>query len=564
MPEQIAVLLLNADQEALPVSRTLEPVGVPFAVCLDTASAFRHRVVFIPFGDRPVRMTEGLRGSLQAFVATGGLLVLQTPPENTWSWLTGLESVSPGRKRKRLSFMTMADPIFSHLTEPEQQSIVLAAHSPSEAIWSNGLKPLDGSGGVVIADFPDTREGAIVRRRVGSGTVYTLGVDLRDMVVRPQAQRHFDAGRAAVNGFEPAADAWTLVWEGIYEQATPNWVRLRSAPGSGPLWLMTHDLGPGADLASAREFLRLESSRSAASTWFVQTRTSAEQRGALFFDNKVRSLLGDLRRGGDEIASHGVSYGSNFADLPMGGGETSADYRPVSQDDDRSQGATLSGEILVSKALLEGALSSAAVAGFRGPWLAYPPALDSALASAGYQYDSTLGANACLTHFPFLMVKGRAMAGESSVIEFPMTFTEEFPKNKPPEASAMLALAGRIAAYGGIVVWDIAPSPEPGQRARLSAVLSGAPKGTAWMTMGEAARFWARRHKTQFSFRPGASGSEQIITIRSPDGVGGLSFALSRPVKKCAGQVKVSCAEKAVAIDASVQATEAQISVWLE
>ena len=64
------------------------------------------------------------------------------------------------------------------------------------------------SGAEAIADFPDSKEVAIVRRPLGAGAVYTIGVDLRDMVVRPQAERHFDAGRAALNGFEPAADVW--------------------------------------------------------------------------------------------------------------------------------------------------------------------------------------------------------------------------------------------------------------------------------------------------------------------------------------------------------------------
>ncbi|MBI3553174.1 MAG: hypothetical protein HY077_11815 [Elusimicrobia bacterium] len=564
MPEQVAVLLLRQEQEALPAARTLEPAGVPFTITGRIDVALKHRVVFIPSEERPVRLTDTTRGLFKRYVGAGGILVLQAPAGSPWTWLTGVESSSAGRRRKKVSFRNKADPALSHLKQPEQRWFLLGADKPEEAVWTHGLKPLAELGAESLADFPETGEAAVVRRRLGLGVVYTLGLDLRDAVVRPQAQRHFDAGRSQVNGFEPAADIWPLFFRGLYEGSAPFWARLRSEPGDGPLWLMTHSIGPGARLGQVKEFTALESARGAKSTWFVETRTGRDSGNAPFFDNKMRALADQLRRAGFEVASHGVSHAADFAELELGGGEQAKDYRPETDEDGLSDGATLLGEAAVSKGLLDAALSPGAAVGFRGPAFGYPTGLDEALTRSGYRYDSTLAANACITHFPFRMLSGRAVVNESPVVEFPITFEDELPEGKPPPVSVMLAIARRISSYGGAVVWDIRPDGQPSQPERLAAVLNGAPRETSWMTMGEAASFWDRRSQARFSFKDGPLKGEKLLTVRGAQGVGGLSFALSRPARSCSSKVKTPCRGTAAAIDAAVTAVEAQIRIVLE
>ena len=156
------------------------------------------------------------------------------------------------------------------------------------------------------------------------------------------------------------------------------------------------------------------------------------------------------------------------------------------------------------------------------------------------------------------------MIGESRIVEFPITFSDEVRPGGLTDAAAMLAAARRISAYEGVVVWDVLPSPDPAARGRLYAILAGAPKGTAWLTMGEAARFWSRRQKAQFSFRKGASDSEMILTIQSPSGIGGLSFELSRPMTSCVSDIQTACGGRTVAVDPSVTATEAEITLSLK
>ena len=169
MPEQVAILLLRPEQEALPLARTLEPAGVPFTVLRDTAPAFRHRLVFIPFGDHAVQLNEGLRDAFLTFVSSGGILVLQPPPENPWAWLTGVQSLSTVQTRKKLSFRLLADPAFTRLSEAEQQWFRLGASGPAEGVWTQGLRLLRETDAVPIADFPDTHEVAVARRPLGKG-----------------------------------------------------------------------------------------------------------------------------------------------------------------------------------------------------------------------------------------------------------------------------------------------------------------------------------------------------------------------------------------------------------
>jgi hypothetical protein len=561
MPEQFAILLLRQEAEALPAARALEAAGVPFTVTGFLDQAFKHRVIFLPSADRPVRLTDTTRGLFKSFVDGGGVLILEAPSGSPWTWITGVESAAAGRGRKALSFRADGNPELARLSAPQLRSIRLAGAKTAEGAWTYGLKPLAELGAEAIADF-ETGEAAVVRRRIGAGAVYTLGLGLRDAVVRGQAERHFDAERAPYNAFEPAADAWPLFLRGIYERSAPFWARLRSEPGEGPLWLMTHSIGPGARPAQIADINAVETARKARSTWFVETRTGEDAGNAPFYDNKMRALLAEVARAGFEVASHGVSHASNFAALPVGGGEQAKDYRPTTDEDEVSENATLRGETAVSKQLLDAAVFPA-VDGFRSPAFAYPTGLDAALKDAGYRYDSSLSAAQTLTHFPFRLLSARALVNESPIVELPITFEDQVLEGKPPPVPSMLETAKLIAAYGGAVVWDIRPDGQAAQLERIRAILDGAPKGTRWLTMRDAARFWSRRSNARFSFSS-AGGGARVLRVRSKDGVGGLSFELSGTPKACSSKARVSCRGRLVLIDPAETAGEAEIRFRLD
>ncbi|MBI5630588.1 MAG: hypothetical protein HY921_06865 [Elusimicrobia bacterium] len=524
MPQQVAILLLNSTQQALPVKRSLESVGVPFTVTRDLKTALRHRLVFVPGNDRPVRLEEADQVRLKEFASRGGILILQTPLEHPWPELTGLKALSPKRTRRRMAFLVKEDPGFVYLDEPEEREIPLAAPGTREGIWTVGLLPQGKT--KVLAVFPDTGETAMLRRDIGAGAVYTLGADLRDLVVRPQIRRHFEAHQGR-GGFEPAADVWALILRAWYERYTPSWIRARPAPAPYSGWLLlTHNLGEGASLEAAEAVAAVEKARGARATFFVRTQYASSASG-LPFDSRLLGALRRLRSAGHELASSGVSASPDFEGLPMGSGdETMNAYAPETDSRGRSWGASLLGELMVSKSLLGHAAGAASVTGFRGPQGPYPSLLDLALKRAGYRYDSSFSSADCLTHFPFRLMKRRGMARESGITEWPVAA-------EGGTSQRVLAIFRKIAANEGAAVWSLTPRHSRADAGLLREVLDKATASLKPESLAEAWRYDSLRRGSRFWLERGGSAGKWTFHLGLARPEAGLSFELGSRIKSC-------------------------------
>lgn len=554
-PGQAAVLLLGESQQAFPAARVLEAAGLSFTVTRDRAAALRHRLVLIPLDDQPLRLPPAELDSLRGYVSDGGILVLQMPAAGLWPELTGLARATASQSRRRIALRGLADAGWAWSERTEELEIPLASAKVRQGPWTAALFPAPGSGAEVLADFKDTGEPALTRRRLGAGAVYVLGVHLRDLTVRPQAGRAFDAARSRLNGYEPAADVWPLILRGWYERTQPFWLRLRTLPGRAEgVFLLSHDFGPDADTAQAEGFASLESSRGAKATWFFQTSVKADDPASRFFDARQRQLVRDLAAAGHELGSLTVAFPPDLERLPLGEEiPDPRDYRPDVDVRGFTRGGTLLGELGVSKILLDKALSPGSVAGFRAPFFSYPQALDLALARAGYAYDSSLSANSVLTHLPFRLVASRAMTRETDLVELPVTFADPGKGGPALTAQAVLETARLVRQRGGWNVWSLPPDGKPGRLELLREVLKGLPRETELMTMARAARFWLARSKARFSFQPGSGPKDWTLALDLPAGSPALSFEASAPLASCASSaptVKVSCSERILVVDA--------------
>jgi hypothetical protein len=554
-PSQAAVLLLGKSQQAFPAARVLEAAGLSFTVTRDRAAALRRRLVFIPLDDQPLRLPPSDMDSLRDYVSGGGVLVLQMPAADLWPELTGLSRAAASQSRRLIALRGPADPGWAWAERTEELELPLASAKVRKGPWSAALFPAPGQGAEILADFKDTGEPALTRRRLGGGAVYVLGAHLRDLSVRPQAGRGFDAARSSVNGYEPAADVWPLLFRAWSEQAGPFWLRLRTVPGRGRgVFLLSHDFGPGADAAQAGEFAALESSRGVKATWFFQTSVKADDPANQFFDARQRQLARDLAFAGHELGSLSVCFPPDLEALPVGEKVPDPkDYRPDVDVRGFTRQGSLLGELGVSKALLEKTLSPGSVSGFRSPFFSYPQSLDLALARAGYAYDSSLSANSVMTHLPFRLVASRAMVRETDLVELPVTFAQPRPEEPPLTAQALLATAGLISRHGGWSVWSLKPDGKPGRLELLREVLDGLPRETELMTMARAARFWLARSRARFSFAPGRGAKEWVVSLDLPAGSPALSFQASGPLASCAcaePDVRVSCSENVLVVDA--------------
>lgn len=571
MPEQVAILLFGPTQEALAAARTFNPVGIPFFVTSDVAAALRHRIVFIPADDHPMRLTPELRAQFLHFVSSGGIVVMQAPTGDLWPELTGLKGVAPARSRKILSFNVTADPGFSYLGEPEEAQIQLASSPTPESIWTTGLAP--ESGAVVIARFPETSEAAMIRNSVSSGFVYTIGVDLRDVVIRPQAGRSFDAHRVPYNGFEPGADVFPLIFRSWYEHYTPTWLRARAAPGEARgMLFVSHNIAAGAHIRAVEDFSALEKERGVKATYFTQTKYVLDTVRAPFFDNRIQLLIEKLHASGHEIASRGVAGTPDLDTFPMGtGAETMKNYRPQAGQYEKTEGGTLLGELHVSKTLLDERFKDDKTSGFRSRLFAFPELLDTALLRAGYAYDSSLLAAASLTHFPFRMLQRRVMTRESDILEFPMTFEDEGKDETLGSPGPITATMRKVADNEGSFVWLISPTGAPTNKVLLRVVLENLPAGMLPMTLADGARFWNARLKTRFWLTLGAGGKNAIVHLVLPGkDADGLSFELSRKINSCrpgstAGpDLQVRCSERILTLEKTGPVREAEVYLELQ
>ncbi|MBI5883142.1 MAG: polysaccharide deacetylase family protein [Elusimicrobia bacterium] len=545
VPGGAAILLLGPGHQALPAAQALSIAGIPFSVTHELEDALVHRLVFIPTDDRSLRPGPVVLARLKVFVEQGGTLVLQTPPDLLGT-LTGIYAENPRRTRHRLGFRSAADEGFKYLDEPEESDIHLASRRTPEGPWTHGL--MGSSGASPIAFFSDENQAAILRRRHGAGAVYTLGFDLKDLMTRPRSRRHFDANRCLTGEFEPAGDVMPLVLRAWHESGPKPWVRLRSLPGSlRGLIALTHNIGWGSGLDAAVDFSKTEKVKGIQATYFVQTKLAEDFLKGQLFDAGFTKVLQGIVADGHELASHSVAHGADLHLNALGKPDTPAeDYSPKVAESGHTRGATLLGEMGVSRRLIEGA-TGAKVLAFRSAFRRDPDFLDEGLKSTGYQWDSSLTACRTLTHFPFFLPHLRSMDLESGILELPMSWDDE---NRPEGAldfSKVLALLKKVSANESPFVWLVHPSLAPAKKMALDRILNSLPDGMAIWPLGRTARFWAARHGTRFSYAS-SGGQEVRLNIEAPAGRYDLSFELSGPASSCmlaAGSkrtgVEVSC-----------------------
>lgn len=540
---EAAVLLLRYGHQALAAAQAFETAGVPFCVTKSLPEALEHPLVLIPSDDRPIRPSEHERAALRAFAEGGGTLVLQLPPDRL-TVLTGVSAAKPRRSRHRLLFRTGTDEGFRYLDQPEEKEILLASYKVRQGPWTHGLRLAPGTEPVAL--FPDEEETAVSRKRIGAGRVYTLGFDLKDVLLRPLARRHFDAARAALpNGFEPAADVFPLILRAWYEKSRRPWARLRALPGTARgLLLLSHHIGWGATLNAAKAFALIERPRGVQATWFVETKYDKDFLSAPMLGPALIKTLRELAADGHELASHTVSHGPDLATLPFGTGrETKETYRPLLNRRGRTIGGSLMGELTVSRSLLSG--STGTIEGFRSAFLSAADDLDEGLRRAGYRYDSSCTAGSALTHFPFRMPLRRVMDLRSDILELPMSWQDENRPEDPVDPEAVLQAFAKVSANEAPFVWLIHPAGTPQKRTALTHVLDLRPKDTLVWPLGRAARFWRARSEARFALEP-----DGVLRVEAPEGEHALSFELSDEILSCAADpgFKVQCSGRLVVV----------------
>jgi hypothetical protein len=536
-PLQVAVLWTRPDpdpENPLALVHSLKEMGIPFFITRDFAQALRHPLVILYPSVDSHTFTQPQAEQLTTFVRQGGFIFAQNVFWGGIQSLFGFRSFTPSRKRYHLAFSGTTDPVMKYLNRPEELEVSLGSDHFPEIIWSNGYVP--DTGAEVLAHFDDGTA-ALLMNSIGKGKVYLLGLSLLDVVLRSQNNRDYEAQRHYVNAFEPGADIWLLILRAWYENYAQDWVRLATIPGGQQsALLLSHDVDWENSFAPALDFARIEKANQAKSTFFIQTKYVDDANSKAFFFEPNLETLRQLKSGGSTVGSHSIIHSRGFNKFDLGSGhEIYPSYQPRGLGFDTASGATVFGEVRVSKELLDGEIPGQDTTFFRAGHLRVPHSLPEVLERSDYQFDSSFTADDVLSNFPYALPRDMGFEEDSDIYEFPVTIEDEespgFAKRVPQALKVILA----NAENGAVSVVLIHSNESHLKAAAEEELLRQLPADIMKTDMVSFATFWRARDRLQWTVTAASIPAQVVLQVKSHDSVTGLTFEFQRPIATVTG-----------------------------
>lgn len=520
-PSRLAVLLTDTDSSWLSLAHGLRTMGIPFRLTRDVKEALRHRVVMVyPTMSGRVLDAEAY-AALSRFPEDGGTLIGVNVEGDALGKVFGFTTTAPSRTRSTIRFDT-AHPLSAEFSDAREQTIPFSNPRQGAAAFGS-LAYLGAAAPVAVYDDGNA---AITERRTATGKAIAIGIDPGFFFAIGYNNREEGVARDYANGFEPAIDVLLRLIANIYRSGEPNAVTLHTVPQGKPLAvLMTHDVDYTQSLANALAYARVEAEAGVPASYFVQTKYVRDWNDAVFFNDNGIALLKKLAAHDVEIGSHSVAHSMLFHQLPLGSGrERYPDYRPFVRSAARTDGATILGELRVSRFLLEHFLADDSVVSFRPGHLRNPYAAPQAMQAVGYRYSSSATANNSLTHPPFRLTHDRAGNAEVDVFEFPVTIEDEAAPRLLDRLPQAVALAGQLARYGGTLVVLIHPDIT-GHKLEFEKRFIAAVADRAWFgSMRTFGDFWAARDAVEVDI--GSADGLPLLQLRSDRPAPGLTLVL--------------------------------------
>ena len=401
--------------------------GIPFVTTANLEEATHHRMILSSslFGNNKFSAEEILQ--LEAYVEGGGVLVAPRIEEPDFFPLFGIEGFENSNERFIIDWnLNITDASMKYIDEIEEQTISLGRDTHDEIFKTLGYTTTSAS---TLASFSDGTA-AITQNTFGEGAAVSIGVSWKEVILRNQLNRDFEAHRVSPNGFEPTSDVFSLFIRALFMEHYPYTVWKNTSPGNSAATLMiTHDIDSRSGLDTLPIFVDYEFQNNIEATYNMTVR---------YFDD---ALMGAYYLGSQttidyildhehNICSHSVGHFFDFADsdlFPVGSpGNTQENYQPFNDGFETTNG-TIYGECEVSKNTLEADNPGLNIRTFRAGHLAYPNELVNVLDELGYEYNSSYSASDVLNNFPFQNKKSRSFSGaNSNVYEIPVTISDVF------------------------------------------------------------------------------------------------------------------------------------------
>jgi hypothetical protein len=486
--------------------------------------------------------------ALAKYVDGGGVLIAEAVTAPDLRALLGIDAVSESQKRDSLTLCAACHPSLASVTTKTERQIELDDTQGGGGIGTVGYTP---TGDTQVLGTFDDGTAALITRPQGKGTTYAVGARMLDLVARHWEGARFSSTRTYANTTEADADAWLLWLRGVWRTSTPGGVTLATIPaGVSAQVLLTISANWGDGVLAVPSYLKAIRSEDpdAGSTVFVATHNAKDWLDDAYFPSpavirertaKIADAVDQTMSLGGSLGSESVSHTPRFGTLALGTGrETWQRYAPFVKDRKTTEGATLLGELVVSRALLRQFQPD--VSTFRAPYLLSSRNLAPAEDAVGYRYDSSTTQGWTQTAFPFHPPR-LDDSGFADVFSFPITVEDEADGGLRKRVDASVDVASAAIANGAPATILIHPRAENDWRdaaVKLIASLRAKyGKGLSVDSIGTFGAFWSERDSLALMSGPASP--------EACGGQGGVSIAVSNRGREAAVRQAITVADPA-------------------
>jgi len=503
----------------------LKSIGIPVRTVSSLAEAADHDVIMVYPSLTGANTSPSDLRQLADHVRDGGTLLAFSVIGGGMPDLFGFTESVESRQLTEIRFNAL--PFNTQFAATPAESIIGLGGTGEATTGLSGIRYLQPKH-PPIASFTDgaaaiTHNYFTANDRTGHA--YALGIDLGHFILRAHNGRFNNLANNYVNSYQPKVDTFLRFIRAVYRQGESNAVLLSPTPaGKDVTVLMTHDIDFTASINNTLAYAEVEKNAGINATYFIQTKYITDYNDRHFFTPKKASILQSLLASGMEIASHSVAHSNEFQNMPIGSGrEQYPEYRPFVQTFTQVRDATITGELRVSKFLLE-QVTGETIHAFRPGHLSLPPALPQLLAATGYQYSSSMTANQALTHLPYQAMVDRSYDQAYGIYEFPVSIEDE-QGNFANRLDQAIAVTEAVSQYQGLVNLLI-HTETTGEKLEFVQEYIDRFSDTAWFgTVSDFGDWWQVRDNTSYRIDT-LSDSEKVIHLDVADEITGLTLEL--------------------------------------
>ena len=399
----------------------LEVAGIPYVETTSVVEAQNYKMIVGTSTVESGVLISDERTVIKNFIKSGGVVVFSRLKESDFYTSFGISGYSSKTTRHTLTWNTAGnDPCLKWFNDSLEKTISLGSLQLNNVIDTRSYTL---NGATALANYDDGTV-AFTKNAYGTGFAYAFGISFKEIILRNQLNKDFEAQRDYTNAFEPSTDALSLLLRGIYNSHTNKGVWKHTSPkNSRSALIVTHDIDAATSMALMNTFASYEQSMGIKANYFITTHYTQDLNVSNFYDPYFAQMSALLTKG-HHISSHSVGHFNDMSDtsvVPLGvPGNTKFSYQP-SNWGGATVGATLYGELEVSKNLLQSDIN-ANVRAFRPGFLLIHPQQTKTLLNLGYEFSSSNTACDVLSNFPFYLHEYQDFdAPLTNLLEIPLT-----------------------------------------------------------------------------------------------------------------------------------------------